>query len=38
MLNLAGGWQFSRGEGQTVAVIDTGVRPGPRLPNVEAGR
>lgn len=29
--------QFSRGEGQTVAVIDTGITPGPRLPNVEAG-
>ncbi|MCV7121575.1 type VII secretion-associated serine protease mycosin [Mycobacterium lacus] len=37
MLNLAAAWQFSRGEGQLVAVIDTGVRPGPRLPNVDAG-
>ena len=37
MLNLEGAWQFSRGEGQTVAVIDTGVRPGARLPNVVAG-
>jgi type VII secretion-associated serine protease mycosin len=37
MLNLAGAWQFSRGDGQLVAVIDTGVRPGPRLPNVTAG-
>ncbi len=37
MLNLAEAWRFSRGEGQTVAVIDTGVRPGPRLPNVSAG-
>ena len=37
MLNLADAWRFSRGEGQTVAVIDTGVRPGPRLPNVVAG-
>lgn len=37
MLNLADAWRFSRGEGQTVAVIDTGVKPGPRLPNVEAG-
>ena len=37
MLNLPGAWQFSRGEGQLVAVIDTGVRPGPRLPNVTAG-
>jgi membrane-anchored mycosin MYCP len=37
MLNLAGAWRFSRGEGQTVAVIDTGVQPGPRLPNVDGG-
>jgi membrane-anchored mycosin MYCP len=37
MLNLPEAWQFSRGEGQLVAVIDTGVRPGPRLPNVEPG-
>jgi membrane-anchored mycosin MYCP len=37
MLGLAGAWRFSRGDGQTVAVIDTGVTPGPRLPNVEAG-
>lgn len=37
LLNLAGAWRYSRGEGQTVAVIDTGVRPGPRLPNVEPG-
>ena len=37
MVNLAAAWQFSRGENQTVAVIDTGVRPGPRLPNVEGG-
>ncbi|MGV0743709.1 type VII secretion-associated serine protease mycosin [Mycolicibacterium sp. XJ870] len=36
-LNLPGAWQHSRGEGQTVAVIDTGVQPGPRLPNVEGG-
>lgn len=36
-LNLSGAWQQSRGEGQTVAVIDTGVQPGPRLPNVEGG-
>lgn len=37
MLNLAGAWRFSRGEGQTVAVIGTGVQPGPRLPNVDGG-
>ncbi len=37
MLNLPAAWQFSRGDGQLVAVIDTGVRPGPRLPNLEAG-
>jgi membrane-anchored mycosin MYCP len=36
-LNLDEAWQHSRGDGQTVAVIDTGVQPGPRLPNVEAG-
>ncbi len=36
-LNLTAAWQFSRGEDQTVAVIDTGVRPGPRLPAVEPG-
>lgn len=27
-LNLSGAWRHSRGEGQTVAVIDTGVTPG----------
>jgi membrane-anchored mycosin MYCP len=37
MLDLPGAWQFSRGDGQLVAVLDTGVRPGPRLPNVTAG-
>ena len=37
MLNLAGAGEYSRGDGQTVAVIDTGVRPGPRLPNVIGG-
>ncbi|WP_144206236.1 type VII secretion-associated serine protease mycosin [Mycobacterium tilburgii] len=36
-LNLPAAWQFSRGEGQLVAVLDSGVRPGPRLPNVEPG-
>ncbi|MCI4676648.1 type VII secretion-associated serine protease mycosin [Candidatus Mycolicibacterium alkanivorans] len=37
LLNLSEAWRFSRGEGQTVAVIDTGVTPGPRLRNVEPG-
>lgn len=31
MLGLADAWRFSRGEGQTVAVIDTGVTAHPRL-------
>lgn len=37
MLNLPGAWRYSRGEGQTVAVIDTGVQPGPQLPEVTGG-
>ncbi|OBG12031.1 type VII secretion-associated serine protease mycosin [Mycolicibacterium celeriflavum] len=37
LLNLEGAWEYSRGDGQVVAVIDTGVRPGPRLPNVDPG-
>ncbi|WP_167098055.1 type VII secretion-associated serine protease mycosin [Mycobacterium sp. DL592] len=36
-LDLQSAWQFSRGEGQTVAVIDTGVQPGPRLPDLSGG-
>ncbi|MGE2731985.1 type VII secretion-associated serine protease mycosin [Mycolicibacterium vaccae] len=36
-LKLTEAWRHSRGEGQLVAVIDTGVQPGPRLPNVDAG-
>ncbi len=36
-LNLSDAWQHSRGDGQLVAVIDTGVKPGPRLPNVDPG-
>lgn len=31
---LGGAWIHGRGEGQVVAVIDTGVNPGPRLPRV----
>ncbi|MEU7766904.1 type VII secretion-associated serine protease mycosin [Nocardia sp. NPDC049190] len=31
-LDLSAAWQFSRGYGQTVAVIDTGVNFHPRLP------
>ena len=30
-------WQFTRGAGQRVAVIDTGVSPHPRLPDVVPG-
>jgi membrane-anchored mycosin MYCP len=37
VLNLPAAWRFSRGDGQTVAIIDTGVRPGPRLPAVDPG-
>ncbi|WP_183466544.1 type VII secretion-associated serine protease mycosin [Mycolicibacterium iranicum] len=37
LLGLPEAWTHSRGEGQLVAVIDTGVTPGPRLPDVEAG-
>ena len=36
-LQLAEAWNHSRGAGETVAVLDTGVRPGPRLTNVDAG-
>lgn len=32
--DLADAWVHGRGEGQVVAVIDTGVNPGPRLPRV----
>src|ERR1700749_276236 len=37
MLDPAAAWRFSRGDGQLVAVLDTGVRPGPRLPGVQPG-
>lgn len=36
-LNISEAWKHSRGDGQLVAVIDTGVTPGPRLPDVEGG-
>jgi membrane-anchored mycosin MYCP len=37
MLNLKEAWRFSRGNGVKVAVIDTGVTPHPRLPNLIPG-
>ncbi|GAC70496.1 type VII secretion-associated serine protease mycosin [Gordonia soli] len=37
MMNLPEAWRFSRGAGQKVAVIDTGVTPHPRLGRVQAG-
>jgi membrane-anchored mycosin MYCP len=37
MLNLPEAWQFGRGAGVSVAVIDTGVSPHPRLPNLIGG-
>ncbi|WP_168706298.1 type VII secretion-associated serine protease mycosin [Gordonia paraffinivorans] len=37
MMNLDEAWRFSRGNGQRVAVIDTGVTPHPRLGKVIAG-
>ncbi|MTE11613.1 type VII secretion-associated serine protease mycosin [Nocardia sp. CT2-14] len=36
-LDLPDAWQFSRGAGQLVAVIDTGVSPHPRLPGLVPG-
>lgn len=37
ILDYTGAWQFSRGAGQKVAVIDTGVMPNPRLPGLQPG-
>lgn len=37
MLNLKEAWRFGRGAGVKVAVIDTGVTPHPRLPNLIPG-
>src|SRR5271155_4982260 len=37
MLNIAKAWQYSTGNGVPVAVIDTGVNPGARLPAVAGG-
>jgi len=37
MLNLPAAWQFGRGGGVKVAVIDTGVEPHPRFTNLVGG-
>jgi len=37
MLNLPEAWRFGRGAGIKVAIIDTGVSPHPRLPNLVGG-
>jgi membrane-anchored mycosin MYCP len=37
LLNLPAAWQFGRGGGVKVAVIDTGVAPHPRLPHLVPG-
>lgn len=37
ILDFASVWPLTRGDGQVVAVIDTGVRPHARLPEVVAG-
>lgn len=36
-LDYRAAWRYSRGAGQTIAVIDTGVQPHPRLGTVRAG-
>lgn len=36
-LNLKDAWRFGQGAGATVAILDTGVQPNPRLPDVVAG-
>ncbi|MGH3968925.1 MAG: S8 family serine peptidase, partial [Mycobacterium sp.] len=36
-LDLPRVWQLTRGSGQRVAIIDTGVSPHPRLPDTAAG-
>lgn len=37
MLNVDEAWKYSRGQGVSVAVIDTGVTPSPRLPALPGG-
>ncbi|WP_155981327.1 type VII secretion-associated serine protease mycosin [Nocardia sp. BMG111209] len=37
ILRLDQAWQFSRGAGQKVAVVDTGVNRHPRLPDLQPG-
>lgn len=37
MLNLPEAWKTSRGDGVTVAIIDSGVAPQPRLPKLAPG-
>ncbi|MBS9533819.1 type VII secretion-associated serine protease mycosin [Mycobacterium sp. M1] len=37
LLGIADAWRYSTGNGVAVAVIDTGVTPGPRLPVIAGG-
>ena len=37
MLNVGQAWQYSTGAGVSVAIIDTGVTPNPRVPALFAG-